>query len=142
MGREIMDVRNCFRCGKIYNYDGFRICPTCRREEEVDFQRIKEYLYEYPGANISEVHEATKIDTNKIIEFLREGRLEISEGSNLILECENCGVSIKTGRFCDKCASNLRREFGQAIGTPRSNISSHPREKERFRVIDRHEKRR
>lgn len=71
-----MDVRNCSRCGKIYAYDGFKICLSCRRDDEKDFKIIKEYIDENPGANISEVAEGTGVDTKKIIEFLREGRLK------------------------------------------------------------------
>jgi len=137
-----MNIRNCSRCGKIYNYDGFRICPTCRREEEADFQKVKEHLYRYPGANIQEVHEVTGVETNKIIEFLREGRLEVGDESNLLLACESCGASIKTGRFCDKCASNLQKELGQVVGKSKPKEPQKPREKEKFRVIDRYEKRR
>lgn len=134
-----MDIRNCTRCGKIYKYDGFKICPTCRREDEEDFVKVREYLYEYPGANLHEVHEGTGVDTSKIIEFLRQGRLEIADDSNLILECEICGVSIRTGRFCDKCASDMKREFSSAIKRPEKKPIQ--KEKERFRVIDRYEKR-
>lgn len=137
-----MDIRNCIRCGKIYKYDGFKICPSCRRLDEEDFQKVKDYLYEYPGANISEVHEGTGVDVDKIIEFLREGRLEIAGGGNLILECESCGVSINTGRFCNKCAAELQKQMGQAIGKSKPNTIKEPRVKEKFRVIERYEKRR
>lgn len=132
-----MDIRNCTRCGKIYQYDGFKICPTCRREDEEDFLKVREYLYDYPGANLQEVHEATGVATSKIIEFLRQGRLEVAEDSNLILQCEKCGTSIKTGRYCDKCALELKRELSSAINRPGSPIK---REKERFRVVDRYKK--
>ena len=132
-----MDIRNCTRCGKIYQYDGFKICPTCRREDEEDFLKVREYLYDYPGANLQEVHEATGVATSKIIEFLRQGRLEVAEDSNLILQCEKCGTSIKTGRYCDKCALELKRELSSAINRPEAPIK---REKERFRVVDRYKK--
>lgn len=132
-----MDIRNCTRCGKIYQYDGFKICPTCRREDEEDFLKVREYLYDYPGANLQEVHEATGVATSKIIEFLRQGRLEVAEESNLILQCEKCGTSIKTGRYCDKCALELKRELSSAINRPGVPIK---REKERFRVVDRYKK--
>lgn len=132
-----MDVRNCKKCGKIYNYDGFKTCPTCRKEDEVDFRKVKEYIYENSGANISDVEEATGVDSGKIIEFLRQNRLEIAEGGNLILECEICGISIKSGRFCDKCSHDLQKELGGAIK---------PKEKEKetakFRALDKYKNRR
>ena len=125
-----MDIRNCTRCGKIYQYDGFKICPTCRREDEEDFLKVREYLYDYPGANLQEVHEATGVAISKIIEFLRQGRLEVAEESNLILQCEKCGTSIKTGRYCDKCALELKRELSSAINRPEAPIKERRKDSE------------
>lgn len=134
-----MNVRNCTRCGKIYNYDGFKICFSCRKSDELDYEKVRDYLHENPGANISDVSEATEVDTGKIIAFLRDGRLEIGEGGNLILECEKCGVSITTGRFCNKCTSDLQRELGQVVDSARStNKSIETKEVSIFRVADRY----
>ncbi len=135
-----MDIRNCTRCGKIYNYDGFKICPSCRREDEEDFLKVREYLYDNPGATLHEVHEGTGVDTNKIIEFLRQGRLEVADDSNLILECEVCGTSIKSGRFCEKCAKDIQKELSSVIKRPEKKPMQ--KDKEKFRVIDRYEKKR
>ena len=135
-----MDIRNCNRCGKIYAYDGFNICIKCRREDEEDFKKVKEYIDENPGANISEVSEKTEVDTRKIINFLRQGRLEIEDKDNLLLDCERCGVPIKTGRFCKKCTIEMQREFKQSIGGGKD-----PKElrtgkaKEKIRIKDRYD---
>ncbi|MBS4535790.1 MerR family transcriptional regulator [Clostridium sp. D2Q-14] len=110
-----MGVRNCNKCGKIYNYDGFPYCSRCRREEEELFQKVKAYIYNNPDATIQEVSEETEVSTKKILNYLRQGRLEVKDGSNLILDCERCGQAIKTGRFCNKCAYELGRELVGAI---------------------------
>ncbi len=138
-----MDIRNCTRCKNIYQYDGFKICHNCRRDDELDFQKVKEYLEEFPGANISNVVENTEVKTRKVIEFLKEGRLEIEGGGDIVLECETCGVGIKTGRYCDKCVDGLQRELGQAMkdGSKSGEDKKTPA-KEQFRVIDRYDKRR
>ena len=137
-----MDIRNCTRCGKIYAYDGFNICMQCRREDEEDFKRVKEYIDENPGANISEVSEKTKIDSKKIIEFLKQGRLEIEDENNTLLQCERCGASIKTGRFCDKCTAEMQKEFKQAIGGGNDSKGiNNGRAKERIRITDKYRKR-
>lgn len=135
-----MNIRNCTRCGKIYNYDGFKICHNCRKDDEQDFQKVKEYLYDNPGASVPEVSDGTEVEARKIIDFLREGRLEVAEGSNLILECENCGDSIRTGRFCDKCASGLQKELGQVVDSARPQSIGGKKEA-KFRVADRYDKR-
>lgn len=136
-----MDVRNCTRCGRIYAYDGFKICLKCRREDEEDFQKVKKYLDENPGANISEVSEETEVDSKKIIEFLREGRLEIADESNILLTCEKCGTSINTGRFCEKCTIEMQREFNQSIGGGKDPKDlKNGRVSEKIRIIDKYKK--
>jgi len=92
------DVRNCKKCGRIFNYiGGSPLCPSCREHEEKEFQRIKQYLYENPGASLTQVSVELDISVEMIRRFLREGRLEIAnDDGNLILECENCGKSIRT----------------------------------------------
>ena len=131
-----MDIRNCSRCGEIYVYDGFNICINCRREDEEDFQKVKMYLEENPGANIMEVSEGTKVDSKKIINFLKEGRLEITDESNIILSCERCGRSIRTGRFCNACVVELKKELKTAIKDSDPKEQNY-RAKERIRIIDR-----
>ncbi|NLD49160.1 MAG: MerR family transcriptional regulator [Clostridiaceae bacterium] len=110
------DVRNCRRCGKIYNHIGrLPICLECRKLDDEDFKRVKEYLYDNPGASINQVSVELEISVQRIKGYLKEGRLEIvGEGGNLILECESCGRSIRTGRFCNECSNGLSSEFKSA----------------------------
>lgn len=136
-----MNIKNCKRCKKIYKYDGFNLCHTCRQEDEADFQIVKEYLYENPGANVASVVKDTEVETEKVMEFLREGRLEIRGGGDIILDCEKCGVEISSGRFCGKCTKELQDEIGQAIGSREEEKGEKPRRSSgEFRIADRHRK--
>ncbi len=133
-----MDIRNCRRCKKIYKYDGFKICHSCRQDDEADFKTVKEYLYENPGANISAVVKDTKVETKKVMEFLREGRLEIQGGGDISLDCENCGVAITTGRYCPSCARDLQGEIGQAMRSgKKEEVKKNKRSDGEFRIVDR-----
>lgn len=133
-----MDIRNCRRCGRVYSYDGFNICPKCRRDDEADFQKVKKYIEENPSANIKEISDETEVDSKKIIEFLKEGRLEVRDENNLLLSCERCGKPIKTGRFCDKCTLEMQREFKQAIGNRQSDTLQNTKIKQKIRVTERY----
>lgn len=138
-----MNVRNCRKCGKVYAYDGVnRLCPACRKEEEEEFKRVKEYIYDNPGATIQMVSEATGVDAKKILKYLREGKLEIkSENSNLLLDCEKCGRPIKSGRFCDECKSQLEREFKSAISKEKDSRELRKRsDKDKLYIADRHKR--
>lgn len=136
-----MDIRNCRRCKKIYKYDGFKLCHSCRQEDEADFQTVKDFLNENPGANISAVVKGTDVETEKVIEFLREGRLEIRGGGDITLDCENCGVPINTGKYCNKCAKELHDQIGQAMGSGKEDeTSKRKRTGAEFRLADRRER--
>lgn len=114
------EIRNCPRCGKIFSYIGRPICNKCIDIEENEFKIVKEYIYDNPGATISEVSQETEVSVEKIMRFLREERLEIkSENSNLILECERCGRAINSGRFCEDCKNDITRDFKKEFGLDR-----------------------
>lgn len=111
------EIRNCPRCGKIFSYIGRPICHSCLETEENEFKVVKEYIYDNPGATISEVAQETEVSVEKIMRFLREERLEIkSENSNMILECERCGRAISSGRFCDNCKGDINKGFQREFG--------------------------
>lgn len=110
------EIRNCPRCGKIFTYMGRPICRKCLETEENEFKVVKEYIYDNPGATISEVSQETGVTVERIMRFLREERLEIkSENSNLLLECERCGRAIRSGRFCENCKEDINRSFKRAF---------------------------
>ena len=107
-----MNVRNCRNCGRLYNYiSGIVICPACKESLEAKFQEVKEYIREHKGAGIQEVAEACDVETAQIRQWLREERLEVTENSALFLNCESCGTPIRSGRYCDKCKTELTRDL-------------------------------
>lgn len=119
------DVRNCRRCGKIFNYlGGMVLCNPCRQLEEDDFKRVKEYLYNNPKASLSQVSVELDVSVEKIKRYLREGRLEIvgNEGG-LLLECESCGSPIKSGQFCNACRATLSGELKREAAKIDKSIS-------------------
>lgn len=134
-----MDIRNCSKCGKIYAYNGLKYCPNCLREEEENYQRVKEYVYDNKDATIHETSEATGVPVRKIIDYLRQGRLELKgENSNMLLDCERCGRPISTGRFCVKCASELEKQFKSSY--KHSKKTTAEKEQDKMYVADRHKR--
>jgi uncharacterized protein (UPF0212 family) len=110
-----MDVRNCRKCGKVFNYVmGPIMCPQCRDKLEEKFQEVKEYVFNHRGCGIQEVSEACDVTPQQIKQWLREERLQFSEDSAVWLNCEGCGVSIRCGRFCDKCKNSMANNLKTA----------------------------
>lgn len=48
-----------------------------------------------------------EVEVSQIHQWLREERLELAEGSGIVLNCEICGSPIMSGRYCDKCRRDL-----------------------------------
>lgn len=107
-----MNVKNCRTCGKIFNYiSGPQMCPGCRQGLEEKFQRVKVYIRENPGVGIRQVSEECEVEPSLINQWLRDERLELSESSSLLLNCESCGQPIRTGRYCEKCKMSMSQTF-------------------------------
>ena len=114
-----MDVKNCKKCKRLFNYiSGPAICPQCREELEKKFQEVKKYLFDNRGANIADVVENCDIDEAQIRQWIREERLEFSSGINIGVTCETCGTPISTGRFCEKCKASMINDLQSAGRRP------------------------
>ena len=112
-----MEVRSCRSCGKLFNYiSGPFTCPACREMLEEKFQQVKKYLYENPGSNVARVAEACEVEPGQIRQWIREERLEFSEGASE-LKCEKCGTMITSGRFCAQCKAGMVNSLNSAYGS-------------------------
>jgi len=102
----------CDRCGRFFELSDFgfiHLCPPCFQQDMQDFEKIRRYLYEHPGAKIFEVSTVLDIPVSQIKRYLREGRLEILEKNNCFLKCERCGKPICSGTHCDDCSKYADR---------------------------------
>ena len=115
-----MNVRNCKKCGRIFNYVlGPVICPRCKEGMEAKFQEVKAYVREHQGADIKEVSEECEVETNQIRQWIREERLEFTPDSPVKLPCENCGAMIRSGKYCEKCKKDMVNNLSSVIEKPK-----------------------
>lgn len=118
------DVKNCRRCRKIFMYStGPQICDACKKLEDEEYEKVRIFVRDFPGATVQEVSRETEVPIQLIYRFLKEGRLEVSESSPIALQCENCGIRIKSGRFCITCSKRLANDMISAGRTLRDNYS-------------------
>lgn len=121
-----MAMTNCPRCGKLFNQIRLPICPECEKNEEEEFKRVKEYVTDNPGANISEIVTETDVPLKRIQKFLRDGRLEVSKGLVGTLRCSVCGEPITKGRMCEACtlktAEKIDDMFSEESRKPRGPV--------------------
>ena len=124
-------TRSCMRCGLIFHYtgSGHLICPNCREADMKDFDRVREYLYDHQKSNIAEISEGTGVSVDIIESFLKGGRMEIPNDSDVFIRCERCNKEIRSGRFCASCAAELTAEMKQVLNFDKAQIGVEPERK-------------
>ena len=130
-----MEVMNCKGCGRLFNQMGrHRLCPQCLQQLEGKFQEVKKYLEENPNSSIDAVSQNNDVSVKQIKQWVREERLIFSEGSTVGIDCEGCGIQIRTGRYCDGCkyriANNLMGALDRSKTPEKKN--THDRDRMRF----------
>lgn len=109
------EVKNCKECRKIFMYAGGpQICEACRRKDDEEFEKVRKFVRDFTGATMQEASDATGVSLAKIHKYLREDRLEVAADSPIAIQCENCGVRIRSGRFCVECSKSLARDMMDA----------------------------
>ncbi len=121
-----MPLGNCAACGKVAFVGARGLCSACLKQEDEDFDRLREFLAREPQLTVEELAERSGLDEGRILRFLREGRLVMSQASSP-LRCQRCGEPIPGGRFCPRCL----RELEQSLRGPQ------PQEKSSLHIADR-----
>lgn len=131
-----MNVTNCKGCGRLFNVmNNSKLCPQCIQGLEDKFQKIKKYLDEFPNATIEAVSQDNDVSVKQIKQWVREERLIFAEGSTVGIECEQCGVQIRTGRYCDSCKYKISNNLMSALDRPKMpeiKRNTHDRDRMRF----------
>ncbi|SCY24727.1 class I tRNA ligase family protein [Butyrivibrio sp. INlla14] len=118
-----MNLRNCARCGKMFNYIGGQpVCDACKKAIEEDFQKVKQYIVDNPRAGLKEIAEENGVTTKQIQQWIREERLMFTSDSPLQIQCENCGAQIQTGRYCAKCKASMANNLNNTFAKPQPAI--------------------
>ena len=99
----------CLNCGGVMVFKGvgeYR-CEECGNVDFDDYGKVRQYIEGHPGANAAQVEENTGVSQKIIRRLLKDGRIEVAEGSKSFLRCEVCGKSIRSGQFCPECESKV-----------------------------------
>lgn len=109
------ELANCPKCGGVFVKALRSVCEKCAREVETQFDTVYRFIRKRDNrrADINEVVEATEVPKEQIFQFIREGRILVSQFPNLSYPCESCGADIKDGRLCDSCKGNIQSGLKQ-----------------------------
>ncbi len=101
--------RVCKKCGGVMIFKGVGEyhCEDCGEVDYDDYGKVRLYIEEHRGANAAEIEAAVGVSQKTIRRLLKEGRLEVAEGSKTFLSCEVCGKPIRSGQFCPECEKKV-----------------------------------
>ena len=103
-----MQVKQCRICGKLFQSVGSYSCFECEERLDQEFRLVRDYLYEHPRADITEISKETGVSERSILQFLKEERLTLFVPSESI-RCEHCGKPVAAGKICSDCRDRLSR---------------------------------
>lgn len=109
-------LENCPNCGEIYVKNQYRdVCQKCYKEEEQAYDNVYQFMRkrENRAATMLQVVDATGIEEELLLKFIRTGRLKVTNFPNLGYPCDKCGSIIRTGKLCEPCALELKKELDQ-----------------------------
>lgn len=106
-------LSNCANCGKVFAKSVRDICHDCYKKEEEAFTIVYRFLSKRKNreATLSEIVEATGVEEELIIKFIKQNRLRTSQFPKLAYPCEQCGVDIVEGKLCADCSEKIRKEY-------------------------------
>ena len=127
------ELSNCPNCGQLFVKALRPVCDKCAREAEEKFDAVYRFIRkrENRSASMDEVHDSTGVEKDLIIQWIREGRLRVSQMPNMGIPCEHCGKTISEGKLCDSCRSKLTGELKQ--GDKEKQFEDRKKQKERER---------
>ncbi len=106
-----MNIRNCPSCGALFVPGIKGVCPSCAERDEEQFELVKTYLQTHPDAVLPDVSEATGVEQQTILRFIRTSRLVVGRPQGFGLACDRCGESVSTGNLCQACAKELTQQI-------------------------------
>lgn len=136
----MQQIENCPQCGKLYVRALRSVCESCFKEYEKMFQTVYQFIRkkENREATMEEVVEHTGVEEKIILQFIRDGRLKLTNFPNMSYPCESCGRSIREGRICDKCKQNihdgLKKEDRERQFSERKERREKQKKRERYKT--------
>ena len=116
---EFLEIKPtvCPKCSSDLEFRGAGeyVCTVCGCVVRDDFGKVRHFLDVNGPSPALIISENTGVSLEKINHYLRQGRIEIPDGSEQYIYCEGCGCEIRYGRFCQACANRLSKDLKGAF---------------------------
>lgn len=109
-------LANCPQCNQLFLKTTIQtVCNNCFEEEERSFDIVYKFLRKQSNrqSTIAEIVDATEVDEELILKFIRLKRLQISQFPNINYPCERCGKPIRKNKLCSQCEQDIHSQISQ-----------------------------
>lgn len=139
------ELANCSRCNGVFVKTLRDICQQCYRKEEEAFDIVYRFLIQRKNreATLTEIVEATGVEEELIIKFIKEKRLRTSQFPKLAYPCEKCGENIASGKLCSNCSETILKEIERQEQIEARQQERDREEREKINIyytLDKHKK--
>ncbi len=105
--------KKCHGCGKMFlEIRKSDLCPDCMAKENDAFQKVKDYLWDYPGSTTGDIAKFTEVSEALILKWYEDGRLEKSK-VRANEKCKICGKPITLGDICKNCQKEMSKSINK-----------------------------
>ena len=103
----------CKECGGVMVFKGVGEyhCEDCGAVDYDDYGKVRCYIEQNKGATAAQIEQAIGVSQRTVRRLLKDGRIEITEGSKVFLRCELCGKQIRSGQYCPECEIKVHRNL-------------------------------
>lgn len=109
----------CSKCHRLFNtVIDTDTCPECNIILEQIYKNVKKYIRSNSLAGIAEVSLECNISTKQILKWIREERLIFAKDSEVGIPCLNCGITIRSGKYCIPCTKKVVNTLSSAYIKP------------------------
>ena len=117
--------RTCKECGGVMVFKGVGEyhCEDCGLVDYDDYGKVRLYIEAHKGATAAEIEKEVGVPQRTVRRLLKDGRIEIAEGSKMYLRCELCGKQIRSGQFCPECEIKAHRNLEEKQRELQRNIT-------------------
>lgn len=128
---NLSNVIQCKICRRMFQYSGYgdKLCPSCKTEDEENFQKVKTYLRDNPGKTLMQTSEDCEVPVERIRAWLKDERLEYTGAGDTGLVCEHCGKPITSGTMCEECRQSFARAAGEMQRSIEKPVPEHIKKK-------------
>ncbi|MCZ8512869.1 flagellar protein [Paenibacillus filicis] len=107
----LLKVANCPSCGKVFQKNLRNLCQACIDSYEHDFNACYSYLRDHRKAANAELSNATGVSESRILGFIKENKLLLSQYPNLHYTCGSCRKPIRQNQLCADCRCRITRDI-------------------------------